>query len=545
MVRWEQEAEQLREEEQRIKRQNVEYLGQIAHEKETLHQQQQQDAAGLRSLDEEVRETNAEIKRLERAAKNSSPNGTEIEPTTMVQTLQQTAEEERGWHMRRFEVSHQYAAQVQVLERAKHFQNQQVRYLEQMRDKRRTDDLAAAASAAREFPSPPPASERGIRRGDSQRSRHTNNDSPRMNSFPQASSSSPFGSGLTSTAFPGNQFLNFQNGMTIAGPSEAINMSEEERDRLTGGAPMSPGAGAELLPADLFSNDDNRPTAENVQPLPGLGALPGLGGGMTLPGLGAQPNQQEFPAPGPASPTSPPSRTPSLFASPRHSQNNLPTSPDNYMDSDRRSIHSTRSNRASSSANAGSRFSSMFGIKRQPKNSSMDDSTAGPALGKVQSQSMPRQDQGIPGLDSAARRRNSSISGTMFGDSLGKAGSADAEAGAENASIEPSSQPKRRPFNLFSRDKGPDGWPSTFLGRRPASPRPGSTHSSELPRPSFDSNRWGVDAWPASDAASAARGSPLSFGGWNPPNGWPAVAHVRFSASVQETIGPARGLWAS
>lgn len=516
MVRWEQETEQFKEELENLKQQKVAYLEKVAIEKETLRQQQTQDAAALKALDDEVRETNIEIKKLERAAKNNSPNGAEPE-LSLVQQLQQDVEEDRTFYMRRLDLQHQYAGAVQNLERAKHFHSQQAKYLENVRAERRRTEEAAAASAAREFPSPPPASERGIRRGDSQRSRHTSNDSPRMGNFPPVSSSSPFGSGLTSTAFSAAPFLNIHNGMTIPGPTESLNMSEEEKDRLTGGAPMSPGAGAELLPADLFSSDDSRHAAENVQPLPGLGALPGLGG-ISLPGLGAQPGQQDYPGPGPASPTSPPSRTPSLFASPRHSQNNLPTSPDNYMDSDRRSIHSTRSNRASSSANAGSRFSSMFGIKPRVKNSSMDDG-AGPALGKVQSQSMPRQDQGIPGLDSAARRRNSSISGTMFGDVLG-----DAEGGAENSPKQPTSQTKKLPFalnNMFNRDKGHDGWPSNFLGRRPASPRPGSTHSSELPRPSFDSSRWGVDAWPSSDAASAARGSPLSFGGggWNAPLG--------------------------
>ena len=525
MIKWEQEAEQFKLEMEEIRKQNIEYLEQIASEKEKLRQQQVDDMASLKALDEEVRETTAEIKKLERAAKNSSPNGAEPEPS-LVQQLQQDADEDRAHQIRRYDLGHQYAVVAQNLDRARNMHAQHMKYLENARaERRRTDEAAvasAAANAAREFPSPPPASERGIRRGDSQRSRHTSNDSPRMSTFPPVASSSPFGSGLTSTAFNAAPFLNIHNGMTIPGPSESLNINEEEKERLTGGAPMSPGAGAELLPADLFSNDDNRPSAENVQPLPGLGALPGLGG-MSLPGLGTQPGPQEFTAPGPASPTSPPSRTPSLFASPRVSQNNLPNSPDNYMDSDRRSIHSTRSNRANSSANAGSRFSSMFGIKPRLKNSSMDDSSAGPALGKVQSQSMPRQDQGLPGLDSAARRRNSSVSGTMFGAVLNKDETTDADGGADSTSNEPSSQPRRRPFTLnpFSRDKGPDGWPSTFMGRRPASPRPGSTHSSELPRPSFDSSRWGVDTWPSNDAASGVRGSPLSFvgGGWNVPLG--------------------------
>lgn len=515
-ILWEQEAVQFKEEAERIKHQKAEFLEQAARDKELLHQQREQEAADVRTLDEEIRLKAVEIKKLDRAAKNGSPNGAEPEGS-LVQQLQQDAEEERAFQMRRYELQHQYAAAVQTVERTKAMHLSQVRYLEEVRATRRRTEEAAAASAAREFPSPPPASERGIRRGDSQRSKHTNNDSPRMSTFPPVTSS-PFGNGLTSTTFSTAPFLNIHNGMTISRPSGSLEMSEEERDRLTGGAPMSPDVGAGLIPKDLFSNDDNKPAPEDVQPLAGLGALPGRGA-MSLAGLGAQPGQQDYQN-GPASPTSPPSRAPSLFASPRVSQNNLPTSPDNYMDSDRRSVHSTRSSRAVSNVNTGSRFSSMFGMKPRLKNSSMDESISGPALGKVQSQSMPRQDQGIPGLDSASRRRNSSISGPMFGDMLGKDGAADAEGGAENTFYEPTSQPRRRAFNLnpFSRDKGPDGWPANFMaGRRPASPRPGSTHSSEFPRPSLDSGRWGSDAWPSNDAMGGARASPLSLGGWNAP----------------------------
>jgi hypothetical protein len=511
-IRWEREAVHLKEEAERIKQQKVELLEKVQTEKEDLLQRQVEETAKVKLLDDQIRDKAGEIKKLDRAAKNGSPNGVETE-NSLVQQLQKDAEEDRKSQMRRYELQHQYASLAQEVERMKNVHATQVRYLESVQsDRRRADE--AAASAAREFPSPPPASERDIRRGDSQRSRHTNNDSPRMTTFPPVTSS-PFGNGLTSTNYAPGPFLNIHNGMTISRPSEALDMSEEEKERMTGGAPMSPGAGAELIPADLFSNEDNRSAPEDVRPLAGLGALPGLGP-INLPGLGAQPGQQEY-NPGPASPTSPPSRAPSLFSSPQVSQNNLPTSPDNYMDSDRRSVHSTRSSRAVSSVNTGSRFSSMFGMKPRLKNSSMDESISGPALGKVQSQSMPRQDQGIPGLDSASRRRNSSISGPMFGDLLGKDGTADAEGGAENTPYEPTSQPRRRAFNLnpFNKDKG-DGWPASFMtGRRPASPRPGSTHSSEFPRPSMDSGRWGSEAWP--DSMGGTRASPLSLGGWNAP----------------------------
>ncbi|TKA74032.1 hypothetical protein B0A55_06165 [Friedmanniomyces simplex] len=177
----------------------------------------------------------------------------------------------------------------------------------------------------------------------------------------------------------------------------------------------------------------------------------------------------------------------------------------------------------------------MFGIKARTKTSGGGGGAGtvggeeGLALGKAQSHSMPRQDQGLPGLDlSGQRKRNSSISG-VFGD-LGAS-----HDGASDVATPGSAQvSRRRAFgmgSIFSRDKDGfgGGWPSSFtaFGRRPGSPRPGSTHSNELPRPSMDSSRWGVDTWPSSSAAAGAgagdapgaRSSPLSFtAGWPVPS---------------------------
>jgi len=543
LERWDRETAEMRAEVERIKGQKVAYLEQLARQKEELQTKLAEEATQSKSLDEEIRVKTIEIKKLDRSIKNHSPNGIEPEPN-LVQQLQQDAEEDRAYHTRRHELQYQYTTAVQLLERTRTEHKWHTDYLGQVQaERRRQDELvaASAASAAREFPSPPVTSERGPRRQDSQRSRRgtgapsTNNDSPRMGSFPPVSSSSPFGGNLTSTAFSTAPFLNIHNGMTINGPTEGMNMTDEERERLTGGAPMSPGAGADLLPADLFSGDDSNSTSDGVQPLPGLGTLPGfasllpgLGQPPKLPGTQSAPPEQavtfEHPGPGPASPASVSSRAPSTFASPQASQQHLPSlnSPEYLMDSDRRSVHSTRSNRAFSGNAAGSRFSSMFGIKPRVKNASMDDSAGLPALGKAQSQSMPRQDQGIPGIDSATRKRNSSISGAVFGGVLSRADN-DTDDLMDGSTAEPSAQPTRRrqfTLNPFSKEGRSDGWPSSFAfgGRRPASPnRPGSTHSSELPRPSFDSSRWGVDTWPSNDAGNGARSSPLGFptGGWN------------------------------
>ncbi|WPH05032.1 Hypothetical protein R9X50_00793000 [Acrodontium crateriforme] len=483
-IRWEREAMEMRSDIERMLQEKTSYLERLISEKEDLRAKQAQEAAATRSLDDEVKEKTFEIKRLERAMKNNSPNGTEPE-VSLVQQLQQDAEEERNWQIHRLTLQQQYAISVQKLENAKAFHTEQMRYLDNIRaERRRTEELPTYSSSTTQ--------DRPLHRGDSQRSRRGPNGSGDSSNLGGFSNPMSF-SGVP--GFSAAPFLNIHNGMTV-GPTTEMDMSEDDRERLTGGAPMSPGAGADLLPTDLFS--DEKPTSGRVMTLPGLGSLPGLPG---LPGP-SQPNMADQ---YPTSPNSASSRSPSVFASPLASTHNLHlNSPDHLIDSDRRSIRSTRSNRATSGAattTTGSRFSGMFGIKQKNKAIAADQ---GPAFGKAQSHSMPKQDQTLMGLDSMTRKRNSSISGTTFD-------------GASDPAVEQTPAPRRRGFGLFSRDKS-DGWPSTFtsFGRRPASPRPGSTHSTELPRPSMDSNRWGVDGWPSGD--SGARNSPLAFGpGWATP----------------------------
>ncbi|KAK3701606.1 hypothetical protein LTR37_015357 [Vermiconidia calcicola] len=506
MVRWEREAEEMKAVVERIRQDKEKHLEQAAQEKETLRARHTKETTNLRALDDEVKEKTSEIKKLERALKNNSPNSSDPEPN-LVQQLQIDAEEERNWQMHKHALQQQYAVAFSKIEDAKRFHNEQLRYLESLRAERRRQE------EMQQYASPPPTQERPIRRGDSQRSRHapsrhSASDSPRLATFPSAQSPFPSHINPGPSAFNSAPFLNIQNGMTLQNPTDHVGMSEEDKEKMTGGAMMSPGAGAELLPADLFSGDgDHRMKPEHVQPLPGLGSLPGLPG---LPGPSPSSTmQQDHPGPGPASPASARSRSPSVFASPQASQHNLHIgSPENVIDADRRSIRSTRSNRATSGGTS-SRFSGMFGIKQ--RNKAMSDE--GPPLGKANS--MPRQDQGLPGLDAATRKRNSSISGTVFGGPI-EPGNLD---GASEAQPTAAVAPGRRAFGLFSREKS-GGWPSSFaqFGRRPKSPRPRSTHSNELPRPSFDSSRWGVDAWPSGDATGGARNSPLAFGqGWNVP----------------------------
>lgn len=511
MVRWAQEIQRMNEEVKELKEQKVSNREHSENEKVVLRRRMTDETAAIKALEEDIKETTAEIKKVDRTGKNASPDGSDGQ-ISLVEQLQHDAEEERQRKMQILELQQQYTATAQRLEQSKRFYAANMQFLEGMRERRRMEEAAAVAAASmavasgnRDLASPVHTQERLPSRRDSQRSRRGTSggvsDSPRVTTF---TPHPVFGGGISSSGFSSQPLFAFSNGLDTITTNDGI--PEEDREKLTAGALMSPGAAEGLLPADLFASDDK--AAENVLPLPGLGSLPGL------PGLGQQPVPHDQSAQGPASPVSISSKPASAFASPQASVQNLHHhlgSPEALVDNDGRSIRSNRSGKINPGNNAGSRFSAMFGIRPRTKQSPLEDSLGVP-LGKTHSHSMPRQDKRLPGLDEVTRKRNSSLSGSAFANFTDEDDSA-----AKNTSESPI-QPRKKPFTLnpFGKDKSIDGWPSPFspFGRRPVSPRPDSTHSSELPRPSFDSTRWGVDTWPSNDSGSGARASPLSLGGW-------------------------------
>ncbi|KAF2768867.1 hypothetical protein EJ03DRAFT_260064, partial [Teratosphaeria nubilosa] len=545
VARWEREALELKHAVTRTQQDKTKHLEQMVLEKEKLQAKQAEEAAHAKVVEDAIKEKTIEIRKLERSLKDATPDQDQQAEPNMVQQLQHDFEETQHWNGHMAQLRQQYGMVAQKLEDAKRFHMEQTRYLDSVRAQRRREEELAEQQRQRErgaqqIQTPSSVAERVGHalpgRGDSQRSRRaTSSDSPQMANFAMPATTGPFGN-VTVTASPWHDapFLNATNGMTIfhhGAPTSGLTISEEDKEKLTGGALMSPGAGAELLPADLFSGEVDaahrvvEQQQEQALVLPGLGALPGLG---DMPGPAQQSLEKEYHGPGPASPASDTSRNPSVFASPQASQPNLYIgSPDNLMDADRRSVRSNRSGRVNSGTGnqpTGSRFSSMFGIKPRAK-TTVNAEMEGPALGKAQSRSMPRQDQTISGLDATSvnRKRNSSISGGVGPDALSSDGNSDAFAEMGQGGT---GAPARRAFGMRSLfGKESNGWPTSFtgFGRRPGSPRPGSTHSNELPRPSVDSSRWGVDPWPSQDASAGARSSPLSFGPV-PAAAWPAAA---------------------
>lgn len=266
-----------------------------------------------------------------------------------------------------------------------------------------------------------------------------------------------------------------------------------DSDALTGGALTSPSA-AILLPSDLLGEDDveddmvkprlraqsnghsgsssSRPASIRSRPLstnlgqnfnligneadvlPGLGALPGLGGSDSL-------HSPDSPAPSFGSNNSPSaiSSPNSNYAFPRQHKASDPNL--RGIESDRRSVRS-----ASGSSRAAPAPRSWFSLNRQRGKTTSDD---GPQLGTLkygQSQSMPR-DSETP----------ISSSRSLLSQVMGRRAPVDRFGSA---------------FGSGLSDFGPIG--SSY---RPSSSRPASTYSTEssvLPKPSasFAPFGWGV-----------------------------------------------------
>lgn len=534
-IKWESDMGTMQADITRMHAQKASLLEEAETERATLQEKQNQEAHALKTIEDDNREVGSQIKQLERET-NNSPSNPDPNDYNDIQEL----EEDRFWNERLRDIQEQYVAASQAMETARRLCIDATNSLTMV--KQRQADLTQMASTVPIFDQP-------ISRATSLRHDRRPPTGPSVinqsntSSFPITTAPS-FTNGMstvsptfTTTISP---FFNINNGMTLERPLNGMHFSEADVEKLTGGAPMSPGAGADLLPADLLSNADEELSHSYLGPaapiksreeseadsesrqhsnhmLPGLGALPGLG---VIPGLGASNTRDQFN--GPVSPASAGSRSPSVFASPGASASNLVfNSPENVLDSDRRSIRSNRSTRAASGSmmHSGSRFTQILGLDKLNRQRGKTVSEEGPSLGsltKSQSQSMPRdsEDRIDEAEGSFGRRRNSSHSGNFFGGMLNRNSAQSKSTGADSMPTQKHIATRRRPFNMFSSKT--DGWAAILGGdNRPSSPRPGSTHSTELPRPSGDSTNWGF--WPSSVEPFGQRSSPLSHADWVAP----------------------------
>ncbi|RAR03446.1 fibronectin type iii [Stemphylium lycopersici] len=497
VAKWTRESGELRETAEKIKKEQAEYESASEKRIQELKDKYADETQANKVLEDAIREKGIHIKALEEERKKLEEGQEGGEAPDGPDNAEK--EEDNRWRMTLGLLQQQYAQAWSLYaeaERAHHDATNRLTYMQQRR-----------LSQPQLF-SGPPVPEMGPVRRNSQRARPLSMREGLLSSATGGfvhTSSAPFNS-IPTTSSPSfanpTPYFNPVNGMALPPRTYSTSFSQADFESLTGGAPMSPTAGA-LLPAGLFGDDlgltededddPGPPQAPSLDPSPNMrNVLPGLGAPGTM-----HPTQNS------SSPASPQSQSPSAFASPRESASELHTYPSNdNVDSDKRSIHSSSSSFQINPQ--ASRFGGLFGLNRARGKTFSDE---GPALGSLkpsQSQSLPRQEHGLDGLGSS-RRRGSHSEGAWY----------DSFIRTKTQPVESSSSPKhvatrKRPFNMFGSAKGDDPWLRSMLGmqQRPSSPRQGSTNSGEgmaLPRPSTESQTrfgWNVDAF-------GARASPL------------------------------------
>ncbi|KAF2839355.1 hypothetical protein M501DRAFT_1003947 [Patellaria atrata CBS 101060] len=516
MERWEREMTELRAEVERLQEAKEELQHSTEDRIQELREKHTEEQRINKQLEDEIREKGMQIKELEEERKrvegeeDGSPALKNVEPNPIL--------EQRQWETRLQDLQQRYAATWTGLQQAQAIHEGAQQQLDYLTTRRGSQPHMFNRASAMKIPP---------ERRTSQRRRTTNIRDDAVSMGFAMSSVAPFNSSISSIS-PNFQsttpFFNINNGSALHGLTPVTSMSHAEIESLTGGAPMSPAAGA-LLPSGLFGDEnDHSGPEENEDPQLGgevsskssgsppmatnqPNVFPGLG---ALPGLGAR-EAWEQTAHGPSSPIS--VHSPSPFASPRESSNNLANFEPSagFTESDRRSIRSASGSFRNLGTTTGtSRFASMLGIRPRGKTTSDD----GPPLGSLkgtQSQSLPRQD---PQEAIDAQLRRGSYSGSWMDYKLGQMSNAfsrGADSSSRAREVVSTASPKqivprRRPFNMFATKDGP--WLPSSLGfGRPSSPRPASTSSFEnvLPRPSTESQtRFG---WPIEGLQQ--RNSPL------------------------------------
>jgi hypothetical protein len=491
MAKWGREAGELRDAAQEMQKEWTEYEALSETRIKELKGKHDEELQTNKSLEEVIREKGIQIKTLEEERKLLE----EGEDVGDAQDGAETEAEDRRWMELYGSLQQRYAEAWQQFNEAEHINKEasaRLAYLQQ----RRMSQPQVMSVAAPEFV---PA-----RRNSGVRSRPLSMREPltsmNLGGF-IPSTTAPFNTGIASNSpsYPNpTPYFNPVNGMALPPPSaHASSFSQADIESLTGGAPMSPTAGA-LLPSGLFGDgmtDDGMTDEDDPgPPLPSLDPSPHLR--HVLPGLGATGTLEQVQSP--SSPVSVQSRSP--FASPRESAGQLGFFPsnENALDSDRRSIRSTSSSFKNPPT---TRFGSLFGLHRQ-RGKTLDQ---GPPLGSLkssQSQSLPRHEHDDFDPIGTRRRRGSHSGGAWYNAFI------PSKAQPEESSSSPKHvATRKRAFNMFG-TKG-DPWLTSALGsERPSSPRQGSTKSSEanvLPRPSTESQTrfgWSVEGF-------NARSSPL------------------------------------
>lgn len=260
---------------------------------------------------------------------------------------------------------------------------------------------------------------------------------------------------------------------------------EEGTKALIGEAPLSPSA-AKLIPSNMFTDDENDYDVDDEDDLESPVSGPG-------PKSPFGPTQTASPGPHPQSPDS--GRSASLLSSPHGSMQNLPFPSFQNDEVERVSLNSRTSSFSPlprPGEPATSRLTSLFARNSGKSTSAMDEPPPLGSLKHGQSQSFPRQ---TDELDGVGNRRRTSVSTWNL---LGNRNS----VGPDTMDAHHGQMGGTRGFSAKSLLPWGGGRALTgVFNRDHSSPRPASTASSDLPRPSTDTG----SIWQNADTSGYSR----------------------------------------
>ena len=306
-------------------------------------------------------------------------------------------------------------------------------------------------------------------------------------SYPAGSISgghAPFNSMSSISPTTASAFPFFNTNSSIGGAAE-VGLLQQESDRLTGGAQMSPSAN-NFLPSDLLGDDDTS-ISSFPRPLPTQLINPYLA------------STDQGPQP-PQSPLSTHSQSPSLLSSPHeslHNVNMFHPGQDPSLEGDRRSITSTSSPyvqpiTATSGAGNSGRMATLFGFNRQRGKSSLSELPQLGSLKASQSQSFPTN-MDEPGSGGSGRRKLSSGAWANQWPSLFRGQTSPEGSGNASPSIRGAFPRKTRRGVFGGKIDAPLGL-SSALDAHHSPSRPSSTYSYDpavAPRSSSDNASFG------------------------------------------------------
>ena len=485
MIRWKKEIQDMRAERETWRKEQEALKRNKENEAEKLRQKIQRSQLSQEALDEEIHTKGIQIRQLE-DERRKLPGSEDDEESRLRDARDQQVEFE--WQGTERERLSKLNAVVQEIADIKASCTQKQNLLGALQANPALHQ-ANSNSTGVDF-EPTGAQNRLKPRSTRNRKSRTSTISSPISAFPITDSAFPSAAAYnnlhtTSPTFAPGPYMDMRNHTAMVPLSEQIHgMSEDDIRSLSAGAPLSPTA-TQLLPAGIFADDDMASDGDDHVFL-------------------AQPFED------PQSPNTS-SRSPSIFSSPQNSSQNLAlygVSGRDYADSDHRSMNSPRTNFGAigssvSEQHVGPHSNKLLELFSRTRGKTLQED--GPSLGSLkqgQSQSFPRSTEEPEAMTTKQRR----ISFTSGWPSFLR-GSPTAESALQGNGPAPARNVgarSRRGFNMFSNSLDD---PNIRSDRDPASPRPLSIASSDLPRPSTDSAPFG---WGPPQDAPLNRASPLA-----------------------------------